>query len=75
MAAKCKLGPMPKRCHFCKAEDHLIIECPQRFNKNSVMTHDEENRDGDHSNNLSDAVAKLLLSDENGDDAERESKA
>ena len=22
------MGPMPKRCHNCKSEDHLIEECP-----------------------------------------------
>lgn len=28
IAAKCSLGPQPKRCHNCKSEDHLIAECP-----------------------------------------------
>ncbi|VVC38225.1 Cold shock domain,Nucleic acid-binding, OB-fold,Cold-shock protein, DNA-binding,Zinc finger, CCHC- [Cinara cedri] len=28
IAAKCTLGPMPKRCHSCKASDHLIADCP-----------------------------------------------
>lgn len=30
IAAKCALGPQPKRCHNCKSEDHLIADCPQR---------------------------------------------
>ena len=30
MAAKCPHGPLPKRCHYCKAEDHLIADCPLR---------------------------------------------
>lgn len=28
IAAKCTEGPMPKRCHSCKAVDHLIADCP-----------------------------------------------
>ncbi|XP_026751339.1 protein lin-28 homolog isoform X3 [Galleria mellonella] len=28
IAAKCSMGPQPKRCHNCKSEDHLIAECP-----------------------------------------------
>lgn len=23
------MGPMPKRCHSCKAQDHLIADCPK----------------------------------------------
>ncbi|KAK9751514.1 Zinc knuckle [Popillia japonica] len=30
IAAKCTLGPQPKRCHNCKSEDHLIADCPLR---------------------------------------------
>lgn len=30
IAAKCVLGPQPKRCHLCKSEDHLIADCPQK---------------------------------------------
>lgn len=28
LASQCSKGPMPKRCHNCKAEDHLIEGCP-----------------------------------------------
>lgn len=28
LASQCSLGPLPKRCHHCKAEDHLIEDCP-----------------------------------------------
>ncbi|ODN06337.1 Protein lin-28, partial [Orchesella cincta] len=35
VAAKCNLGPQPKRCHNCKAEDHLIADCPKRIEKSS----------------------------------------
>ena len=30
LAAKCPHGPLPKRCHYCKAEDHLIADCSLR---------------------------------------------
>ena len=28
LASQCDLAPMPKRCHFCKSEEHLIENCP-----------------------------------------------
>lgn len=75
VAAKCKLGPMPKRCHHCKSEDHLIAECPHRFNKNNVVIMDEQARDRDHSEKqLASGVAGLSLS-EGGSDSKRESNA
>lgn len=33
IAAKCSLGPQPKRCHHCKSEVHLIADCPARQKK------------------------------------------
>ncbi|XP_013781935.1 protein lin-28 homolog, partial [Limulus polyphemus] len=30
VAAKCILGPQPKKCHHCKSEEHLIADCPFR---------------------------------------------
>lgn len=33
IAAKCSLGPQPKRCHNCKSEDHLIADCPLKVDK------------------------------------------
>ncbi|XP_044752509.1 protein lin-28 homolog [Coccinella septempunctata] len=30
IAAKCSLGPQPKRCHNCRSEDHLIADCPSK---------------------------------------------
>ncbi|XP_023215074.1 protein lin-28 homolog isoform X2 [Centruroides vittatus] len=33
IAAKCTLGPQPKRCHHCKSVEHLIAECPLREEK------------------------------------------
>ena len=28
LASQCSQGPLPKRCHHCKSEDHLIEHCP-----------------------------------------------
>lgn len=36
IAAKCTLGPMPKRCHSCKAHDHLIADCPKAQFKEGI---------------------------------------
>lgn len=45
IAAKCQLGPQPKRCHNCKSEDHLIAACPTRaerqFQKPPEQRHTE----------------------------------
>ena len=41
IAAKCPHGPLPKRCHFCKGEDHLIADCPTR--KTDARDTDTEN--------------------------------
>ncbi|XP_050090937.1 LOW QUALITY PROTEIN: protein lin-28 homolog [Anopheles aquasalis] len=30
IASKCALGPLPKRCHNCKSQDHLIADCPTK---------------------------------------------
>ena len=30
VAAKCSQGPQPKKCHHCKATEHLIADCPKR---------------------------------------------
>ncbi|XP_049942802.1 protein lin-28 homolog [Schistocerca serialis cubense] len=34
IAAKCTMGPQPKRCHHCKSQDHLIADCPSRPDRN-----------------------------------------
>ncbi|XP_069688259.1 protein lin-28 homolog isoform X1 [Periplaneta americana] len=34
IAAKCTMGPQPKRCHHCKSQDHLIADCPTRPDRN-----------------------------------------
>ena len=28
LASQCNMAPMPKRCHNCKSQDHLIENCP-----------------------------------------------
>nr|CAD7256574.1 unnamed protein product [Timema shepardi] len=33
IAAKCTMGPQPKRCHNCKSQDHLIADCPTRLDR------------------------------------------
>ncbi|XP_059473335.1 protein lin-28 homolog [Neocloeon triangulifer] len=33
IAAKCSMGPQPKRCHHCKSDGHLIADCPTRVKK------------------------------------------
>ncbi|XP_021697781.1 protein lin-28 homolog isoform X1 [Aedes aegypti] len=30
IAQMCALGPLPKRCHHCKGEDHLVANCPNK---------------------------------------------
>lgn len=75
VAVKCKLGPMPKRCHHCKSEDHLIADCPHRFNKNNVVIMDDQARDREHSEKqLASGVAGLSLAEGSGD-SKRESNA
>lgn len=44
VAAKCSLGPQPKRCHNCKGEDHLIADCPTRIEKSKNKVEDQENK-------------------------------
>ncbi|XP_022208043.2 protein lin-28 homolog [Nilaparvata lugens] len=41
IAAKCNLGPQPKRCHHCKSEVHLIADCPTRQTKKSSINNTE----------------------------------
>ncbi|KAG6451827.1 hypothetical protein O3G_MSEX007360 [Manduca sexta] len=38
IAAKCSIGPQPKRCHNCKSEDHLIADCPIKVEKKKDET-------------------------------------
>ncbi|KAJ6643091.1 Protein lin-28 like [Pseudolycoriella hygida] len=30
VASKCVEPPQPKRCHFCKSDQHLVAECPTK---------------------------------------------
>lgn len=36
IAAKCTMGPQPKRCHSCKDPNHLIADCTQIQSKEPV---------------------------------------
>ncbi|XP_077488198.1 protein lin-28 homolog isoform X3 [Amblyomma americanum] len=38
IAAKCTMGPQPKRCHQCKSAEHLIADCPQREDKRAKIS-------------------------------------
>ncbi|XP_046393437.1 protein lin-28 homolog A [Ischnura elegans] len=44
VAAKCTMGPQPKRCHHCKSESHLIAECTLR--KDRAKGGEDEDGDG-----------------------------
>ncbi|RWS31344.1 uncharacterized protein B4U80_07004 [Leptotrombidium deliense] len=52
IAAKCNLGPQPKKCHHCKAVDHLIAVCPLREEKKTKSKGSAVN--GDSGNGTSD---------------------
>ncbi|XP_071455759.1 protein lin-28 homolog A [Hetaerina americana] len=48
VAAKCTMGPQPKRCHHCKSENHLIAECTlrrERTKRNSEGGEDDDGND------------------------------
>ncbi|XP_046666505.1 protein lin-28 homolog [Homalodisca vitripennis] len=44
IAAKCTLGPQPKRCHHCKSTEHLIAECPNRRKSQEESEESETSR-------------------------------
>lgn len=33
LAKDCSQGDLPKRCHLCKKEDHLVADCPTKEEK------------------------------------------
>ncbi|EFA04440.2 protein lin-28 homolog isoform X1 [Tribolium castaneum] len=47
IAAKCTMGPQPKRCHNCKSEDHLIADCPTRVERPKKPEKSEHNGNED----------------------------
>ncbi|GBN51117.1 hypothetical protein AVEN_241362-1, partial [Araneus ventricosus] len=55
IAAKCSMGPQPKRCHNCKSVDHLIADCPTRqegtSGKKKSSTTNNNNNSCDNKNN------------------------
>ncbi|CAH0556952.1 unnamed protein product [Brassicogethes aeneus] len=46
IAAKCTMGPQPKRCHNCKSSDHLIADCPTRTERTSKSETTEGTENG-----------------------------
>ncbi|CAH1368884.1 hypothetical protein MTP99_010383 [Tenebrio molitor] len=60
IAAKCTMGPQPKRCHNCKSEDHLIADCPTRVERpqKSEQQSSEHNGNGEAAAATSEAAAK-----------------
>ncbi|XP_044766294.1 protein lin-28 homolog [Coccinella septempunctata] len=45
IAAKCSLGPQPKRCHNCSSEDHLIADCPSKTEQKTDSIDSTKNGD------------------------------
>lgn len=74
IAAKCNMGPQPKRCHHCKSADHLIADCPLREEKKSIKngSGDGSGGGGDGSsangNDDPDNLIRVITSSVTGDD-------
>ncbi|XP_071052595.1 protein lin-28 homolog [Onthophagus taurus] len=43
VAAKCSLGPQPKKCHNCKSVDHLIADCPKKSDEKKPKKETSQN--------------------------------
>lgn len=65
IAAKCTMGPQPKRCHHCKSEDHLIADCPTRKEKKEGEK--EEGKEGEKK-------AETEIKEEKGDEKKEDKK-
>lgn len=68
IAAKCTMGPQPKRCHQCKSADHLIADCPLREDKRAkgaTPTHARTNGDTSHPESRLDNESAAALEDNN----------
>lgn len=55
IAVRCTLGPQPKRCHFCKSDQHLIALCPTRPISNDSRTSQSLNTGESSSCSISDS--------------------
>jgi len=55
VAAKCRLGTLPKCCYHCHGTDHLIADCPTRQQSTSTRSDSElpSNQDSSGSNESS----------------------
>lgn len=56
IAAKCTMGPQPKRCHNCKSEDHLIADCPNRVERPSKSSSENKEHNGSGSSSSAPAA-------------------
>lgn len=47
LANECSQGSLPKRCHHCKKEDHLVADCPEKpeKTKKSSKSVDDKNKE------------------------------
>ncbi|XP_076372445.1 protein lin-28 homolog isoform X2 [Tachypleus tridentatus] len=73
LAAKCTLGPQPKRCHHCKAVEHLIADCPQREDKkkgNNSSSNGKGHNNHDSGSEQQDVEQNRLESANHGGDLE-----
>ncbi|XP_054724389.1 protein lin-28 homolog [Uloborus diversus] len=68
IAAKCSLGPQPKRCHHCKSSDHLIADCPQRESKTPPKTNGEPRTESPNSTSTSSSSCSGKEEEQNGKD-------
>lgn len=65
IAAKCQLGPQPKRCHNCKSEDHLVADCPSRTERPPQRAESTE-QNGSIDGDPSQATPKPSIDQRNG---------
>ncbi|KAG8189650.1 hypothetical protein JTE90_018499 [Oedothorax gibbosus] len=72
IAAKCSMGPQPKRCHSCKSADHLIADCPAK--EDAKKTANSINNNSNCCDNKNDENAiittfkAILVNDESEDE-------
>ncbi|XP_015788739.1 putative uncharacterized protein DDB_G0272516 isoform X1 [Tetranychus urticae] len=57
IAAKCNMGPQPKKCHHCKAVDHLIADCPvSKLKTKKSKQQQSVSSDGDEDEQIEDEL-------------------
>lgn len=60
IAAKCSMGPQPKRCHNCRSEDHLIADCPTRVERERKRTGGGEQQNGENNGDTASAATEAM---------------